>query len=98
MRHQGWFKIIFATGFLGHWHSTAFGQTTTRCERSNICVVSKLCLQFLFDFATLRLRKALLTMCLSFCLFSDIRKTHGNRFMERISDVVLFLEFWYIEL
>lgn len=69
----------------------------TCCERSGIRVVGQLCFQILFDFATLRSQTVLKTMCLHFRLFCRVRLSHGDRFMKRLFDVVLYYQFRYVE-
>lgn len=66
-------------------------------ERSDMDVVGKLYFQILVAFSKLRLQTALLAMFLRFCLFCGVNIFHGDRFMERCSDVVLFYEIWYAE-
>lgn len=68
------------------------------CKRGGIRAFGYSSFQMLFDFSTIRSQMALLTILLCFRLISDVRISHEGRFMQRFSDVVLFYEFWYVEL
>lgn len=86
-----------AASFLRHQFSTVFGQSVTGSKRGSMPLVGKLSFFILLFFATLCLRTVLLSNRLLFGLFCGARKSHGDRFMERLSDLVLLNEFRYVD-